>query len=377
VRKIGNRVRIAVQLFNSADGVQLWSNEFDQDVNDILAAQEQISRLLAREMKITVLNTWTHPYPRAGNGEAYLAYLQGRYSLRRNKEMLDRSVGNFDLAIRLDPRYAPAWAGLGMARITQAETGYVPAEQGIQKAREALDRALSLDRDLPDAQIAMGLLKFRFDWDWAAANALFQHARAKAPGNARAIRLAGSLAATLGRFDEAIRLYREGMEVDPLPAAPYTTFALILHYAGRQDEARSVVTKAIEMGPKIEGAHTVLSRICLAQSLPKEALSDAAKEPDPALRLYALALADYALGLRSESDSNLSALIANFQSISPFQIAEVYAFRGDADSAFDWLNKAYAARDGGLTDLKGDPALTTLVHDPRYKALLVKLRLPE
>jgi eukaryotic-like serine/threonine-protein kinase len=377
VRKVSNRVRIAVQLFNSADGVQLWSNNFDLDVNDILAAQERIARLLAREMKLTVLNTWTHSYPRAGSGEAYTAYLQGRYSLRRNKEMLERAIGNFELAIRLDPRYAPAWAGLGMARLTQAEIDNVPTENGIQNAREALDRALSLDPDLPDAQIAMGLLKFRFDWDWAAANALFHHARAKAPGNAVAIRLAGSLAATLGRFDEAIRLFREGIEVDPLPAPPYTTFALVLHYAGRQDEARAAVTKAIEMDPKIEGAHTTLSRICLAQSLPQEALLDAEKETDPALRLQALTLADYALGLGSESDSNLSALTANFQSTSPFQIAEVYAFRGEADRAFDWLNRAYAARDGGLTDLKGDPALTTLVHDPRYRALLAKLRLPE
>src|SRR5262249_39113866 len=161
------------------------------------------------------------------------------YSMRRNKGDLERAVGNFELATQLDPRYAPAWAGLGSARITQAELGSVSTERGIQNAREALDRALSLDPDLLDAQIAMGDLKLRFDWDWIKANAFFQHALARAPDNAKAIRLAASLAKTLGHFDEAIRLYRKGIEVAPLQASQYPNLAVVLHYAGRQDEARA------------------------------------------------------------------------------------------------------------------------------------------
>jgi len=378
VRKQGSRVRITAQLIKVGDGFHLWSETYDREMNDIFAVQEEIARAVAGSLKVALLGGKTAtPSARGTNADAYNAYLQGEYFLKRHgKENLEKSIGYYEQAIKLDSGYAPAWVGLAAARSDQADRGYLPVEEGYRKAREAAERALALDANLAEAHAAMGGIKMSYDWDWAGADASYQRALTLEPGNAKFIRNAGMLAKTLGRLDEALAQDRRAAELDPLSVPAHNTLGIAAYYAGRQEEAAAAFKKALELNPEFPGTHTDLGQVYLAQRHPQEALAEMEREPEPALRLQGQALAYHALGRKKESDAALAELIAKYHADAAFQIAEVYAFRGEADRAFEWLERAYAQRDSGLAEMKGDPLLKSLERDPRYAAFLKKMRLP-
>ncbi|MDQ2899918.1 MAG: protein kinase, partial [Acidobacteriota bacterium] len=312
VRKQGNRARISVQLIKAADGFHLWSETYDRELTDIFAVQEEIARAVTSALKVTLLaEKPAASQAKSTNAEAYNAYLQGRYFLaRRNKDNLEKAVGYFGQAIQLDPGYAPAWAGLGESRSSQAMADWVPNNEGFRKAREAVARALVLGPDLGEAHATLGRIKMYHDLDWAGADASYQRALALEPGNAKIIGTAGALAKVLGRVDEAIALNRRALRIDPLSSSVYQNAAVAFYYAGRYEDATSALDKSIELAPEREIAHCVLAQIYLAQSRPREALAEAMKEKHSGFRLCALALTYRALNRKKESDASLLELIA-------------------------------------------------------------------
>ena len=378
VRKQGNRARVAVQLLRSADGSLLWSETYERELNDILVVQQEIARAVTGALKITLLaGKSPSPSVRNTNTKAYNDYLLGRYFLRlRNKENLEKAVTYFEHAIQLDPGYAPAWAKLAVSRTSQAGIGYVPSKEGYQKARQEVDRALVLDPDLADAHAALGQIRLTHDWDWAGADVSFRRARALEPGNPDVIIGAGSLAANLGRFEDAIPLYRRSIEIDPLNPIAYHQLGIALYSAGQQEDATAAFKKALELAPERAKSHCLLGMVYLEQLHPTEALTEMQKEKDPQFRAWGLALAFHALGRKKESDANLAELTDKFPKDYPYQIAGVYAFRGETDLAFHWLQRAYAEPDPGLRDMKTEPVLRNLRRDPRFAALLKKMGLP-
>jgi TolB-like protein len=378
VRKQGGRVRISAQLVQVSDGFHLWSEAYDRDLTDIFAVQEDIARAVAGSLRVKLLGEEL-PVPRGTNVEAYNAYLQGKYFYARpTQKNIEKAIAYYEQAIKFDPNYAPAWAALSGARSYQAifsvlTPGVYSRAHSLQ--REAAERALALDPNLAAAHAAMGTIKLYYDWDWAGADASYQRALALEPGNADVIRGAAELAATLNHFDEALQLDRRAVELDPLRAASHHDLALHAWWAGRLDEATTAIERALEVNPEYPWGHTVLSRVYLASSRFQEALAEAERDTIPAFRLQGLALAYQALGQKQESDRALAELIVNYQADGAFQIAEVYAFRGEADLAFKWLNRSYEQRDAGLPEMKGDPLLANLGRDPRYAAFLKKMRL--
>ena len=378
VRKEGNRVRITAQLIKAADGFHLWSETYDRELKDVFAVQDEIARSVAGSLKVTLLGATTPASSAQGkNADAYNAYLQGRYFYeRRSKENVEKAVGYYEQAIKLDPGYAPAWAGLALARSRQADAGYVPVEEGYRNAREAAERALALDPNLAEAHAAIGRIKTNYDWDWAGADTSVQRALALEPGNAAVILGAARLAAALGRFDEALTLDRRAVELDPLNTFSHFDRGLHAYYAGRSEEAVAALKKLLEINPERPLAHELLGKVYLAQAHPQESLTEMERETESWGRLDGLALAYHALERKKESDVSLAELIAKFHMESAFQIAEVYGFRGESDKTFEWLERAYTQRDTGLAQLKGDPLLKNIEHDPRYAAFLKKMRLP-
>ena len=376
VRKSGNQLRISAQLVEAATDTNLWSQTYDRQMENIFVVQDEIASSVANAMKVA-LEGGPAPNVQQINPEAYNAYLQGRYFYdRRGKQDLEKAIGYFEQAVRIDPKYARAWLGLAEGHSLQAGSGYIPLDEGYAKAKNEAERALHLDPNLAETHSVMGYIKANYDWDWAGADVEFQRALSLAPANADVLRRAGGLAIRLGRFDEGLKMLRKSIELDPLKTATHINVTLCASRSGKWAEADASIRKVLELNPQYPGAHLRLGVIYLAQSKPQEAFIEMQKESDPAWQLDGLALAYHALGKKKEADATLNQVIQEQQNDSAYQIAQIYAFRGEQDKAFEWLERAYKQRDGGVTEMKGDPLLRSLESDPRYKAFLQKLKLP-
>ncbi len=369
VRKQGKRTKITTQLIKSADGFQLWSNTFDRDMTDIFAVQEEIARAVTGTLKIKLLGQKTST-PKSTNPEAYNQFLQGRYFLeRRSSENLARAGGYFEEAIKLDKSYARAWAGLAESRNGQAGDGRPDSMQVFALARAAAQQALSLDDHLAEAHAAMAWIQQNADGNWAAADASYKKARELDPGNAVVLSHAAIIARILGHLDEAMDLDRQALQLDPLRAGGYYNAGVNLYYAGRDDEAAAAFQKVLQLVPGFGMAHCWLGRVYLAQSRPREALDEMEKEIHPALRIFGPTLAYYALGRKQESDASLAQFLSKFPNAA-IQIAQMYAFRGETERAFEYLERAKSEQ------MRGDPLLKKIEHDPRYATLLKNMGLP-
>jgi serine/threonine protein kinase/Tfp pilus assembly protein PilF len=378
VRKDGQRVRIRAQLVDPRDGFQLWSETYERQLDDIFAVQDDIARSVAGALKVALLGTTgSAASSQTKDPEAYNAYLQGRYFYgRRGKEDLERAAAYYTAAIERDSTYAAAWAGLAEVHHRLADNGYLPVEEGYRMARRETERALALDDNLALAHAEMGWIKRAHDWDWEGADASYQRAAALDPGSASALGGAAVLAFNLGRLEEAIELDTRAVGLNPLSVPTLNNLGFHAYYAGRWEEATAALNKALELNPDFPVTRTVLGRVLLAQARPREALEEMAKEPDAVWRAFGLCLAYHAAGRAAEADATLSSFIKDYGETMAFQIAEVFAYRKEIDRAFEWLDRAFALRDGGMADLKNDPLLKSLVGDPRYAALLKKMRFP-
>jgi TolB-like protein/DNA-binding winged helix-turn-helix (wHTH) protein len=380
--RAGGRVRITTQLIRAVPEEHLWAQSYERDLRDVIALQGEVARDIARQIRVTVSpqdQLAARPGPR--DAQTYMLYLQARYFQQRlSLENLEKAIGYYTQLIKLDPDYAPAWAGLSVAQGQQTqlhtERGVVPTQEGYLEARQTAERALALEPNLVDAHVALAHIKLISEWDSPGADACMQRALALAPGDAAVLEGAAELAFTVGRFEEGLSLARKAVQLDPLNPAAFTGYGLIAYYAGRLEEAASAEKKALELYPN-DFAQRLLAKIYLAQSRPQEALTEIAQDKERGSRLLMQALAHHVLGNKSESDAALAGLIALArQETWAYQVAEVYAFRGEIDQAFQWLERAYSERDGGLAALKGDPLLKSLERDPRYAAFVKRMHLP-
>jgi tetratricopeptide (TPR) repeat protein len=379
VRKEGNRVRISAELIKVEDGFQLWSGTYDRDLNDVFAVQDEIARAITGELKVRLLNSNAPAVPQRGtSSEAYNAYLQGRYFYeRRTQDDLGKAFQYFEQAVKLDPQYARAWSALAWVLIARTEAAYGPSfEEGYRMARAAAERAMELDPSLAEAHAAIGRIKRTYDWDWAGADASFQKALVLEPQNSTVLLGASGLAASLGRFDEAVALNRRAVEVDPLSVVAHVSMGVHAYYANQLDLAADAYQKALAISPDDPEAHYLLGLVDLARAKPQQALAQFENDQRGSEKSVGEALAYTALGSKAEADVALTQLIANYQVQAAYQIAEVYAFRGEVDHAFQWLELARAHRDAGLSAIKGDPLLKNLYHDPRFAEFLRKMNLP-
>ena len=392
VRKAGDRMRISVQLVKVADGYHLWSESYDRTLEDIFAVQDDIAKSVVNQLRSTLLGEVLDPKAdteataqvaaavkgRATDAEAHRLYLEARHFLgRTTREDTARGIEYLKRALDREPEFALAWAELGLAYANEATLSWVPAAAGFGRARDAVQQALKLEPELAEAHAHMGGIQQTYDWDWRGAEASYGRALELAPANAVVLRLLAWLAASLGRLDEAIGLFRRAIEQDPLSTRAYRGLGAALEAADRLAEAEQAYRKALELSPQRVFAHARLGLNLLAQDRGDEALDEALREPEEWVRLWALAIVHHAAGHGSEADAALSELIAKHAEDSAYQIASVYAARGETDLAFEWLERAYVQRDPGLSFTKPDPFLRSLHADPRWSAFLRKMGFPE
>jgi TolB-like protein/Tfp pilus assembly protein PilF len=377
VRKSGNVVRITARLVKAADGYQLWSESYERSLDDIFAVQDEIATSVVNALHVQLLGRELGPGAKPRDPEVYNLVLQGRFiGERRGREDVERAVRYYRQALALDPGYAPAWAGLARTHQNLADSGWLPIDEGYRRALEEAQRALTLDPNQVDAHIAIGIYHLNYDWNWQAADAAFRRVLDLEPGGLRAVTSAAALDMTLGRWDGAIAGFRKAIELDPLRPNSYSSLAFSLSAVGRYDESEAALRKAMELDPEGSYRHYALGRLLLLKGQPEAALEQMRLEKEETFRAIGLPLVYHALGMEAESEAALAELKARYADGAAYQIAQVHAYRGELDAAFEWLERAYAQRDSGLAEIKDDPINRALEADPRYADFLRKLRLP-
>jgi TolB-like protein/DNA-binding winged helix-turn-helix (wHTH) protein/Flp pilus assembly protein TadD len=381
VRREGNHVRITAELIKADDGFQLWSQTYDRGIEDIFAVQDEIALAATDALQLKLLGANGQPVApnlRSTNPEAYQAYLQANYFIGRgaSKEDLDKALAYADTAIKLDERYAPAWALRASVQNTMATVSLTDVTEGFRRARDDAERAIALDPGSASAYLALANTQIFYDWDWDSASTCLTKAASLEPGNSDVFGLRSLLSALMGNLDEAVKLGEQAVSVDPLDNISRLQLGYRLYVRSRYDEAQAQLQKALDLNPRSPFVHFVLGKILIAEARPQQALAEIEKEPNDWERLTGQALAYHALGREQDSTAALAELIAKHDTDSAFQIAEVYAFRGEPDNTFEWLERAYKQRDTGLPEIKTDPLFKNLRHDPRYTALLKRMRLP-
>lgn len=381
VRREGNHVRITTELIKADDGFQLWSQTYDREIKDIFAVQDEIALAATQALQVKLLGGNGQPVASASpstNPEAYQAYLEAKYFIGRgaSKEDLGKALAYTDTAIKLDERYAPAWALRASVQNVMATVSLTDVTDGFRRARDDAERAIALDPTSGSAYLALARTQIFYDWDWDAANTCLTKAAALEPGDAEIFQIHSRLSALLGNLDEAVSLGEQSVALDPLDTISRLQLGYVLYVASRYDAAQVELQKALDLNPQAGFVHVTLGKILIAEAKPQQALVEIQKEPNDWERLTARALVYHTLGREQDSNTDLASLIAKHDTDSAYQIAEVYAFRGESDKAFEWLERAYEQRDAGLPEIKTDPLVTSLRHDPRYTALLKKMRLP-
>jgi tetratricopeptide (TPR) repeat protein len=257
-----------------------------------------------------------------------------------------------------------------------AEEGFTDLTAGFRNARDDAERAIALDPTSASGYLALARTQIYHDWDWDTADTCLAKAAALEPGSADVVRTRSYLSRVLGNLDQAVNLYEQAVTLDPLRANSHLGLGNMLYMAGRYDEAQAEMQETLELNPQSAFVHADLGRILTAEGKPQLALTEIEKEPTDWEKLTDQAVAYHALGRVRDSNAALTELIAKHGNDSAYQIAEVYAYRGESDRSFEWLDRAYKQRDAGLPEIKTDPLLKTLRHDPRYTELLQKMHLP-
>jgi len=376
VRKSGNRLRITTRLIRATTAEQLWYESYDRELKDVFDVQDEIAGAVAAHLKLTLAPTSQDLARRTSNTEAYNQYLLGQQALNRgNIDGYRLAIEAYQRAIALDPSYVAPYEGLTAAEFFVADQTGDTA--GYRRAEEAADRAVSLGPEDASSYGARGFIRYALRWDWRGAQADFEKAIALDPGDARFQQRYGELLATEGRLAEAIATTRKAIALDPLSHSAWQTltsyFICTRDFAAAHEASR----RALEISPQSDFSLNDLGTLQLLEGKAKEALETFRKIDNEGFRLSSVAMAEHTLGQVRESQQALAQLIAKHATEAAFQIAETYAWRGDRDKAFEWLERAYQQRDGGLSDIKTDPPLADLHNDARYKVFLRKMNLPE
>jgi serine/threonine protein kinase/Tfp pilus assembly protein PilF len=383
VRRLGNMVRVSAELIDTADGSTKWSERYDRPYQDLFALQDEIAHAAAGALKARLLpgehSAAQSDRPPSGSLEAYNALLQGRFYFSRITEAdFRKSIEFYTQATELDPRYALAWSWVSRAW-TALSSDYLEgaaAQEAYAKARAAADRALALAPDLAAAHLARGDLLEYADFDWRGSEAEYRRALALTPNDAQAKFAVGNLLASFGEVEAAIELTRQTIATEPLRANVYNWLAIYLSGLNRLDEAERAVRSAIELQPAAQSFHQTLTIIEIQRGHAQAALAAAQQEPPGPWQDQAIALARQ-IGIdRGAADAALKTLVDKDAGVEPYQIAQVYALRSDAQATFEWLDRAWASRDPGMTYVLFDPFILRYKHDPRFAAFCRKVGLP-
>lgn len=377
VRRAGDHVRVAAQLIRSADGAHQWSQTYDRNVSDALQLEAALASSLGRALELSVASSPASSPSDTSSPEANDHYLRGLHALDTYTRVgTQEAADQFQSAIALDPRFTAAYIALGKTHLVDAEFGFVPPEAGFPQVREDALKALTLN---PQSAIAHALLvrvATLYAWDWQEAQQQSDAALGLGPQNPFALLAAADLAAILGDFGRSERLLRASLVSDPLNPEAHFTLADTLLALGRLQEAEAEMRRCLEISPNYAFGHFNLGYILSLQGR-EEALAECQREVPDGGQSMCLAGVYDRLGRKKEADAALEVAIKKYADSEAFWIALTFADRRQDAQAFEWLDRAYRQRDPAIEYIKSADDLNHLRSDPRYKALIDKMHLPE
>jgi len=376
VRKFGNQLRITAQLIDVDTDTHLWSKTYDRELQNVFAIQGEIAADVVDELQITLLGkdlkvAETSP-------EAYALYLQALSVIRLgSQEGYEQAETLLEQAVAIDSDYAPAWAMLSQAyRVLVSIYNVHSSNDGWELARGAALRALAIDPESARAHSSLSRIEWIHDRNLTMAYQRMQKAIALNPNDALVLRDASRMELSLRHYEKAIDLGRRAVALDPLNASHHRTLAYIYYHADLLDQAAASIRLTLSLRPGEKLGRCILAKILLKQQDPAAPAYAQKQIDDGACDGNDVSMFSHTLGDAAASDAALQEYINDYASGYEYQIAIVYAFRGEIDNAFEWLQRGYDNDDPGLTDMAMDRDLASLHEDPRWEPFLDKLGLP-
>jgi len=378
VRKEGKKIRVTTNLIKGTDGSNLWSETYNRDLDSIFKLQDEIAEVVVQKLKLKLLEIPSATAAGSSNIEAYNLILQGNYFFDKlDQESVAKAVDLYTRAIAIDSTDARAWGKLANAISRQVWQKYIDRKTAKDKVKIAAMKAIALNKNLAIGYAELGDYYLYHEFNWKGAEENYKKALSLEPENPDALYgLGGSLGFSIGQWKEAIRLMKKCIELEPLRPLYHMNLGNILTHSGKPVEAIPHFKKALELNPQFQRAHMYLGRSYLLLGKNEAALKEMQEENLEVFRVFGSALAYHALGLKKKADETLNEFTIKYKDEWSFLLAELYAFRGEKDKAFIWLEKAYENEDQWLVSVKGDPLLKNLESDDRYKTFLKKMNLP-
>ncbi len=371
VRKSGDQVRITAQLIRAAEGYHLWSDTYDRKLDDIFKIQDEIAGEVVKQLKVTLLGA--APAVRQTDPKAYALYLQARQLSRQaTPESFTQSDALLKQALEIDPLYAPAWNSVASNFINRVSMALMPVNEGFAAAREACEKALAIDPSYARPHTGLGWIAMSNN-DFVRAAKHFERALALDPSDTSVLGDSAVFLQKLGRLPEALALMEAVLRRDPVNVTALFNLAGTQAMAGQFDAAIASYRSVLNLSPNRGGAHSQLAFTLLHKGDASAALAEIEQEKNEIMPLVCLPVVYHALGRKAESDAALAALIAKLEKEASYNIAAVYAFRGEADQAFQWLDKAVQYQDGGLSDIATERLFNKIRSDPRWLPFLRKI----
>lgn len=385
VRRAGERVRISARLVSAADGYQLWAQDFDRGSAEILAVEDELARDIVAALKVKLIpgNRSTATDHGSKNPEAYNDYLLARrQALNPNRPELEEARRSIERAIRRDPQFAAAWAEYaqilfsigGTADVNRAAWGPL-----IREAAKAADKAIAIDPDLPDGYVIRSSIRSDGGaWDLQGARADVERALALSPNDAPTLMSKAHLLLYFSRrLDEAIETLKRVTELEPLDAGAWYLLGYAYRNRRRFAEAKTALTRSLQIWPQNTGAQYMLAELELHEGRVVKALAmfDAIQPPSDPFRMAGRVLALDALHHRAESRAALVEMVKAMGEENPLFVGNTYAGLGDVDRAFFYYERAFAHHDVALIDIVASPFIDNVRRDPRYAALIHRMKL--
>jgi adenylate cyclase len=382
VRKAGNKLRITAQLIKVTDDTHLWSEAYDRELEDVFAIQDEISNAIVDSFKIRLFGKEKEPLVKTHteNMDAYESFIKGRYFYLSFMEgSMEKALHHYKQAITIDSSYAPAYSAIAQCYHTLPIAGHkLSKDDAYAKAKEAINTALEIDSNLPEAYATLGLIKWLYEWDWKGAEKAFETALRLNPGLSKPHYDYAFYLAITGNADRSILEARKAVEIDPLYGIPHYALGAGLFAAGQFEQALKELRQGSEMMPTYLGAFYALVAIYIEKGMLEEAMDEINKRLELFSRhpmlLSQMGRINVRKGEIKKAQEILNELLelSKKEYVSPFAIAPLYIDLGEIDKAYEYLEEGYEKRDIWFA-----PSTFTLIYryDARFDAFFKRIGL--